>query len=159
MTFVDFFLYSAGGPAFILGVAMSHSSVIISSPLKWFIFNSTYLIYLLKAQLVKNAWMQETQVWSRGQEDPLEKEMATHSSILVWRIPRTEEPVGLQSMGSQRVRHDSLSLLPLTNVHLLIITCIIVHQKFWQPKYLKQHFSKGTDRNTDTLSSIVHVTT
>ena len=45
-------------------------------------------------------------VWSLGWEDPLEKEMATHSSILVWEIPRTEEPGGLQSMGLQRVRHD-----------------------------------------------------
>ena len=45
-------------------------------------------------------------VWSFGWEDPLEKEMATHSSILVWRIPWTEKPGGLQSMGSQRVGHD-----------------------------------------------------
>ena len=50
--------------------------------------------------------MQETQVQSLGQEDPLEKEMATHSSILAWRIPWTDEPGGLQSMGSQRVGHD-----------------------------------------------------
>ena len=48
--------------------------------------------------------MQETQVPSLGWEDPLEKEMATHSSILAWRIPWTEEPDRLQSMGSQRVR-------------------------------------------------------
>ena len=50
--------------------------------------------------------MQETQVQFLDQEDPLEKEMATHSSILAWRIPWTEEPGGLQSMGSQRVGHD-----------------------------------------------------
>ena len=50
--------------------------------------------------------MQETQVRSLGQENPLEEEMATHSSLLAWRIPRTEEPGGLQSRGSQRVRHD-----------------------------------------------------
>ena len=50
--------------------------------------------------------MQETWVRSLGQEDPLEKDMATHSSILAWRIPCTEEPGGLQSMGSQRVGHD-----------------------------------------------------
>ena len=50
--------------------------------------------------------MQETQVQSLGREDPLEKEMATHSSILAWRIPWTEEPGRLQSTGSQRVRHD-----------------------------------------------------
>ena len=49
--------------------------------------------------------MQETWVWSLDQEDPLEKEMATRSSILAWTIPWTEEPDGLQSMGSQRVRH------------------------------------------------------
>ena len=46
---------------------------------------------------------QETQVQSLGGEDPLEEEMATHSSVLAWRIPWTEEPGGLQSMGSQRV--------------------------------------------------------
>ena len=50
--------------------------------------------------------MQETQVLSLGQEDPLEKDMVTHSSILAWRIPRTEESGRLQSMGSQRVGHD-----------------------------------------------------
>ena len=43
--------------------------------------------------------MKETQVWSLGQEDPLEKEIATYSKILAWKIPRTEEPCGLQSMG------------------------------------------------------------
>ena len=61
----------------------------------------------LVAQVVKNApAMQETQVQSLGREDPLEKEMATHSSILAWEIPWTEEPVGLQSIGSQGVGHD-----------------------------------------------------
>ena len=50
--------------------------------------------------------MLETQVQSLHQEDPLEKEIATHSSILAWRIPWTEEPGGLQSMWSQRVGHD-----------------------------------------------------
>ena len=50
--------------------------------------------------------MWETRVQSVGWEDSLEKEMATHSSVLAWRIPWTEEPGWLQSMGSQRVRHD-----------------------------------------------------
>jgi len=50
--------------------------------------------------------VQETWVQSLGQEDPLEKEMATHASILAWKIPWTEEPDGLQSMGSQRVGND-----------------------------------------------------
>ena len=50
--------------------------------------------------------MQETWVQSLGQEDPLEKEIATHSSTLAWKIPWKEEPSRLQSMGSQRVGHD-----------------------------------------------------
>ena len=59
------------------------------------------------AQMVKNPpAMQETRVQSLGWEDPLEKGMASHSSILAWRIPYTEEPGGLQSMGWQRVRHN-----------------------------------------------------
>ena len=59
------------------------------------------------AQTVKHLpTMQKTQVRSLGQEDPLEEEMATHSSILARRIPWTEEPGGLQSMGLQRVGHD-----------------------------------------------------
>ena len=61
----------------------------------------------LVAQSVKNLpAVQETWVQSLGWEDPLEKEMATHSSILAWKIPWTEEPGGLLSMGSQRIGHD-----------------------------------------------------
>ena len=61
---------------------------------------------LVVKNLPANAKAQETRVRSLGWEDPLEKEMATHSGILAWRIPWTEEPGGLQSMGSQRVGHD-----------------------------------------------------
>ena len=58
-------------------------------------------------QVIKNPpAMQETQVRSLGQEDPPEEEMATHSRVLAWRIPWTEEPGGLQSVGSTRVGHD-----------------------------------------------------
>ena len=61
----------------------------------------------LVAQMVKHLpTMCETWVQPLSQEDPLEKEMATHSTILAWKIPWAEEPGGLQSMGSQRVRHD-----------------------------------------------------
>ena len=74
----------------ILDVAFDHSSV-----------------YSQEVQMVKNPpAMGETQVLSLGQEDPLKKGMATHSSILAWRIPWTEEPGRLQSMGSHRVGHD-----------------------------------------------------
>ena len=59
------------------------------------------------AQMVKSlSTMQETQVQSLGREDPLEKEMAIPSSTIAWKIPWTEEPGRLQSMGSQRVGHD-----------------------------------------------------
>ena len=63
-----------------------------------------FIVASLLAQTVKNlSAMREPQVQSLGQEDPLEKEMATHSSILAWGIPWTEEPGELQSKGSQRV--------------------------------------------------------
>ena len=55
--------------------------------------------------------VQETRVRSLGQEDPLEKEMATHSSIYVWKVPWMEEPGRLQSMGSQRVEHNRATSL------------------------------------------------
>ena len=61
----------------------------------------------LVAQIVKRLpAVPETWVLSVGWEDPLEKKMATHSSVLAWKIPQTEEPGGLQSMGLQRIRHD-----------------------------------------------------
>ena len=65
-----------------------------------------FILVFPVAQMVKNLpAMQEIQVRSLGQ-DPLEKEMAIHSSVLAWKIPWTEESGGLQSMGSQRVGHD-----------------------------------------------------
>ena len=68
---------------------------------------SSCLKISLVAQMVKcQPAVQETQVRSLGWEDPMEKERATHSSILAWKSPWTEEPGRLQSMGSQRVGHD-----------------------------------------------------
>ena len=68
----------------------------------------------LAAQSVKNLpAVQETRGRSLGWEDPLEKEMATHSSILAWKISWTEEPRGLQSMGSERVGHDRATNISL----------------------------------------------
>ena len=72
-----------------------------------YILGGSIITASLVAQMVKRlptVW--ETWVRSLGQEDPLEKEMATHSSALAWKIPWTEERSRLQSMGSQRVRHD-----------------------------------------------------
>ena len=76
--------------------------------------------------------MQETRVWSLGREDPLEKEMATHSNIFAWRIPWTEEPGGLQSMGSQRLEHDwaTITFTRRKKDHLwfsLFTTCLSYH--------------------------------
>ena len=72
--------------------------------------------------------MWEMRVQSLGWEDPLEKEMAIHSSILAWRIPWTEEPGGLQFMGSQRVRHDLVtSLLHFT---LSISSILFFHYNY-----------------------------
>ena len=75
--------------------------------LKWLSSSSIHSRNFPVAHTIKNLLaMQETRVWSLGQEDPLEKGMATHSSILAWRISETEEPGGLPSMGSHRVGHD-----------------------------------------------------
>ena len=82
-----------------------------------------FLIYMAKNLPA----MQETQVWSLGWEDPLEEGMATHSSILVWRIPRTEEPGGLQFMGSQRVGLDWA-----THTHRWLINSIALVSGVWQ---------------------------
>ena len=76
-------------------------------------------------QMVKNlSAMQETQVWSLGWEDPLEKEVATHSNILAWRIPWTEEPVGLEAIGSIS-KHDCkknyLNHLTICSIHYIYI--------------------------------------
>ena len=68
--------------------------------------------------------MRETWVWSLGREDPLEKEMATHSSILAWRIPWTEEPGGLQSTGLQRVGHDWATSLSFPFLSQWFSSCI-----------------------------------
>ena len=85
--------------------------------------------------------MQETWVRSLGQADPLEKEVATHSSILAWKIAGTEEPGGLQSMGLQRVGHDwvtSLSLSLLSEVHhwaSLVDQSVITSLRCWRPGF------------------------
>ena len=111
-----------------------------SCDITFFSFISTFLCTIgasLVAQRLKRLLaMQETWVQSLGQEDPLEKEMATHSSILAWRIPWMEEPGRLQSTGSQRVGHDSA-----TSVSFYIKSCcsfgceICVIEEFHVSKY------------------------
>ena len=74
--------------------------------LEWFLQDGKKQIFRWLSGKKIHLLMQETQVRSLGWEDPLEEEMATHSSILAWKIPWTEEPGGLQSMRLQRVRHE-----------------------------------------------------
>ena len=85
----------------------------------------------LVIQKVKNLPItQETQVPSQGREVPLEKEMATHSSILAWRIPWTEDPGRQQSMGSQRIEHDWATK---TLAFTYLILCLWFFLLFWKP--------------------------
>ena len=78
--------------------------------------------------MVKNlSVMQETWVPSLGQEDPLEKGMATHFSILAWEIPWTEQPGGLQSMGLQRVGHDLMTKKQQTMNSILFCQCTTIY--------------------------------
>ena len=76
-------------------------------------FNSLVAQTVISLPAMWEIWVQ-----SLGQEDPLEKEMATHSSLVAWRIPWTEEPGRLQSMGSQRVRHDRATNTHTRKVHV-----------------------------------------
>ena len=85
---------------------LSHKAWLVSTPFCELFDN--FPINAFVAQTVKRlSTMQATQVRSLGWEDPLEKEMAIHSSTIAWKIPWAEEPRRLQSMGSQRVGHDS----------------------------------------------------
>ena len=95
--------------------------------------------------------VQETRVQSLGWEDPLEKEMATHSSILAWKVSWTEEPGGLQSMGLQRVRHDWA-----TNTYLLIHVAaswsnILLIPIYWGPT-MCLIVLEDTEKSSRTLS-------
>ena len=105
----------------------------------------------LVAQRVKHLpAMQETWVWSLGQEDPLEKEMATHTSTLAWKIPWTEKPGRLQSMGLQRVGHDWL----YSDIHVT---------ETWSIKISKEQFAANIDsfkkKEVKTSSIICKIST
>ena len=90
-------------PCFVINSLLKRQSGFRTRLFDVYISRETSLV----AQMIKRLpIMQETQVRSLGREDPLEKEMATYSSILAWKIPLSEEPNRLQSMGSQRVGHN-----------------------------------------------------
>ena len=89
----------------------------------------SFLWASLVTQMVKDLpAMWENLVWSLGQEDPLEKEMATHSSIVAWRISWTKEPGRLQFKGSQRFRHDWV-----TSLSLSLRWEALIHKQLWSP--------------------------
>ena len=105
----------------------------------------------LMAQMVKNLpAMQETWVQSLGWEDPLEKGMATHSSILAWRIPWTEEPDALQSVGSQRVGHEWATYTNIMNISCYSF-CSSMLDRYGLPRGSD---GKESDCNAGDLSSI-----
>ena len=98
---------------------------------EFFFYTDVYLILMVKHLPT----MRETWVWSLGQEDPLEEEMATRSSNLDWKIPWTEEPGRLQSMASQRVGHDwtiffIFDLLYYFQMHNIVIQNFIDYTSF-----------------------------
>ena len=91
--------------------------------LNWYSLSGNLRASLVAQRLKRLPGMRETRVWSLGWEDPLEKEMATHSSILAWRIPWREEPGRLQPMGSQRVGHHWAASLSPSNLSFAINLC------------------------------------
>ena len=108
--------------------------------------------------------MQETWVWSLGREDPLEEGMATHFHILAWRIPWTEEPGGLQSIGLQRIRHDwvtnaftfHLSIHPSIHLYLYIYVYLylFIHPSLSVSIYLSVAISLSSAiQGTNSISS------
>ena len=139
-------LISLGKPYQFLVVTASFSK--FWGEKKVYIYTQT-LMYIytwdsLVAQMVKNLpAMQESQIWPLGQEDPLEKGKATPSRILAWRIPWREDPGGLQSKGSQWVRHDWT-----TNTHTHIYM-----QFFYIYPFSVLGFSWGQTSNLDGSST------
>ena len=107
----------------------------------------------LVAQMVKNLPAdQETRVWSLGQGDPLEKAMATHSSVLAWRIPWIEEPGGLQSMGSQRAEHNGATNTFTFHSHItLMYSMPIIFLSF--PFLHRQQFHHLREAGTETTAA------
>ena len=161
MTGIPFFF-------FLLNDNSTHTEYILVFPLIW---------SSLVVQMVRNLpAMQDAWIQSLGQEDLLEKEMASHSRILAWRIPHTEEPGGLQSMESQTVRHDwttftSLPLIQFTwsslnSINFMyklytfyegLISLIKVHSLFWlslfflclnDRKPVEQYIALGDTKNS-----------
>ena len=115
------------------------------------IYYATFWASLVAQRLKRLPAMRETWVQSLGQEDPLEKEMATHSSILAWRIPWMEEPGGLQSTGLQRVGHNwatSLHFMPPFNPYLNLI----------KPMFILISLKKIKQRNTQNHCSSERLT-
>ena len=117
----------------------------------------------LVAQMIKNLpAMQDTWVWSLSREDPLEQDMATHSSILTWRIPWTEEPGRLLSMGAQRIGDDwmtntiSLSLQKQTISNSNLLTCTVIIFSYYCICLLLIYFSDQAKFSKYALGSSDH---
>ena len=101
----------------VLPIIFSFYIPLVGHLIYFYEFNNTSLV-AQTVKLLPTMW--EIQVQSLGREDLLEKEMATHSSILAWKIPWMEKPCGLQSMGSQRVGHDRATSLSLFTLPIIL---------------------------------------
>ena len=100
--------------------------------------------------------MPETRVRSLGQENPLEKEMATYSSILAWEMPWTEEPGGPQSMGSQRVRHDWATSLSNLRKKVSLRT-LASGESVWRKRMAEKHKEDGDERPEESTAGRVRL--
>ena len=108
------------------------------------LYNVNWFLVLWLSSKIIHLPMQEEQelpIWSLGQKDPLEKEMATHSSILAWSIPWTEEPDRLQSMGLKRVGHDWVAGHTHTHTHTHTHIHTHTHTHRTTHTYACSHFS------------------
>ena len=129
-----------------------------------FIYRNIFWASLVAQRLKRLPGMRETWVWSLSWEDPLEKEMATHSSTLAWRIPWMEEPGRLQSMGLQRVGHDWATSLSLSIYNTYIWTVTVATKlkhtcSYDKPRaYLKADITLPTKVHSQTYGfSCCHV--
>ena len=132
----------------------SISSISLIHSVSWLLLNIYHMPSSLVAQIVKRLpTMRETQILSLGWEDPLEKEMATHSSTLAWKIPWTEESGRLESMGSQRVGHDWTTLLhhmPWTLFQTRVFeTCVLVSDLDLKQLLVRFKYYLVTKENTE----------
>ena len=139
--------YTQGTHSDFISFTLTHLCVCVCVCVCVFICVFSSRQFSLVAQMAKHLpEMQEIRVWSMGQKDPLERGMATHSSHLAWRIPWTEEPGGLKSVGLQRVGHDwATNTYKCIQIHVTTTTVKIQSCPAHQGVPLKEAFAFHTE--------------